>query len=272
MGTSKAQSAAAAAAAQQEEVQGNIPKTRDEMILYLLDHGYKNPGRYSKPELEALIQEHLNPKGHMKGPRKDPCMGLSSLTKPDLRELAELLGVKDYLSMTNGMLMLNIRHSVEALEDQQVGIGRLKGVTMQEAALQHQAYCEWAQTQMDGHPHQRLKELVALHRMYFRYYPRQKDVPQTTTSTTGTSEWPQEPEAEEHAAPRRSTKVGKESGASASHRTPTRQQSASPTRAPPQVYQLDSEGKIDEGYISDTPPAWEEKKSRVAPKQGSKRK
>ncbi len=127
-------------------------------------------------------------------------MGLSILTKLDLRELANLLGVKAHMDMKNGMLRVNIRHSVESLENQLVGIGRLKALTVREAALQHVASCEWAQTPLDAHPHQQLKELSALHRVRFRYCSRQKDIPQTSTMT-GTSGWPQEPKAEDRPVP-----------------------------------------------------------------------
>ena len=166
MGVSKAQTGSPAA--QQDEEQTQIPKTRDEMLLFLQDHGVRNPGRYSKPELEALVREILVPTESGRGARKDPCAGLSALTKPDLRELADLFGIPEYLKLTNGLLMVSIRHTVEDLEDQPVGIGRLKLLKMKDAVLSNQSYCLWAATQLGGHPHQRLKQLVGLHRMYFR--------------------------------------------------------------------------------------------------------
>jgi hypothetical protein len=273
MGVSKAQTGTPAQ--QQDEEQTQIPKTRDEMLLFLQDHGVKNPGRYSKPELEALVREILVPSDTGRGARRDPCLGLSALNKPDLREISELLGIPDYLKMTNGLLMVNIRHTIESLEDQKVGIGRLKSLTMREAVLNHQGYCLWAATQLGGHPHHRLKELVCLHRMYFRYYPQPKaHAPEPTAkeTTPPPESWPQEPEEEVRPAPR--AKAMAKSSASAASGSAGQQ-----PKAAPQLYSLVQEGEveeedIDEGYISDSPPAWEEKKTRVSttPQPSNKRK
>jgi hypothetical protein len=257
MGTSKAQ---------QEEMQGNIPKSREEIVRYLEEQGVKNPHRYSKPELEALLQEHLNPSHGMKGIRKDPCMGLSALTKPDLRELSELLGVPNFQSMTNGLLMLNIRHTVEEIMEEEVGFGRLKLLKMSDAATKNENYCQWAATQLEGNPHPRLKQLVALNRMYTRFYPRSKTESSRTSvpeAQPHQQEWPAEPEEETRPEIRREIPKAKAkahpsagSGAAASSRNP-------------EEYQIYHE---DDGYISDSPPAWMEKKVKPTEPTGTKRK
>ena len=233
------------------------------MIAFLEDQGIQNPQRYSKPELEALIQEILVPTGSVRGPRKDPCLGLSSLTKPDLRELASLLGIPNFEKMTNGILMVNIRHTVEELMDQNVGFGRLKTVSMKNAALGNAEYCAWAATQLSGNPHSRLKQLVALHRMYFRFYPRPREQTKATAAAAEQQPevWPQEPEEERK--PERRTTVAASAASGSGDPQPKR------AAHPPQAFKIDSE---EEGAISDSPPAWEEKKAKQAEPTGVKRK
>jgi hypothetical protein len=264
MGVTKAQTGTPE---QREETQETIPKSREEIIRYLEEQGVTNPQRYSKPELEALLQEHLNPSHGLWGIRKDPCMGLSALTKPDLQELAELLGVPNFQSMTNGLLMVNIRHTVEEIMNEEVGFGRLKLVNMSDAATKNESYYQWAATQLNANPHQRLKQLIALNRMYTRFYPRPKTESQGTSSSkaqaqTPQPEWPTEPEEETRPEIRREIPKAKAkahpsagSGAAASSRTP-------------EEYQIYD----DDGYISDSPPAWMEKKVKPTEPPGTKRK
>jgi hypothetical protein len=169
------------------------------------------------------------------------------------------------MKLTNGMLMVNIRHTIAMIVDEKVGIGRMKNLTMREVVLNHQSYCEWAATQLGGHPHSRLMQLVGLHRMFFRYYPQAKNPVNRQPAEEAKlpqEEWPEEPEAEVKPDPRAKAKAKAKASAS------------SAGSGSPQVYSMVQEGEVDDGYISDSPPAWEEKKGRMSttPQQGSKRK
>jgi hypothetical protein len=240
-----------------------IPTSREDMVAFLESQGIRNANRYSKPELECLVQEHLAPPE--KAVRKDPCMGLSALTKPDLRELAKLWQVPQYMDLTNPKLMIQIRHKVEEVNDQLVGFGRLKTLSMEVAATEHGEYCEWASKQLEGSPHPRLQQLVALYRMYNRYYPRPREVKEEVkTESPRKYHWPTEPEEEYGAAaPAARTKV--------------------PPKSKPEHFKLykqeeeevpvpETEDEQEDDHVDDTPPAWREKKQREAKPQGVKRK
>ena len=144
------------------------PKTREEYLVFLLEHGVDRPQRYSKIEMEALYQDITNPEGNPSKPRTDPCLGLSSLAKADLAELGQLFGIKTPLAKTNGHLVLEIRHLVESLVDQKLGMGRLKKLTFRQICLTKRGYLNWAEGEMDKHPHLRLSQLEAMNRMFHR--------------------------------------------------------------------------------------------------------
>ena len=134
---------------------------------------------------------------------------------------------------------------------------------MEVAATEHTDYCTWAATQLEGSPHPRLQQLVALHRMYTRYYPRSQEVKEEVkVESPRKYQWPTEPEEEYGAAA-----------------------PAAPTKASPKVktehYRLykgeedvrvpDTESEK-EDHVDDSPPAWVEKKQRDTKPQGVKRK
>ena len=216
------------------------------MIEFLEARGHERADRYSKPELRQLVEDILTgnvPKD--RSTRTDPMTGISRYPKRDLTEIAINMGVPQHevSSMTNPRLMLRIRGEVEKVFDTPLNFGRHKGKTYREVC-QVQSYMEWALRENLESAHPSFRKMVTMYKMLNKHYPTPNpEVPAAKEPKEGkkAAAWPQEPEEE-------STIPTAPAGSKV-----------------PKYHKIHSEVEElaeSDGAISDSPPAWEEKKSK----------
>ena len=227
-----------------EEDQG--PYNRDQLIEILRASGHRNPERYTKPELQVLVEDLLHGETTKdKDCRDDPMKGISRYPKRDLVEVALAMGVSpaEVSKMTNPRLTLAIRGVVEAIVDTKLGFGKHKDRTFREV-VQIKGYMDWAMKEDLEHAHPRFRQMVTLYKMFYKMYPTPNPEVKEPEKPKQGATWPKEPEEES------SIPTGKE---------PETQKGRNP-----KMYKIHSEieAEDDSGEISDSPPAWQEKKSK----------
>ena len=221
------------------------PETRDEMVAFLEPRGHEGVERYSKPELRQLVDDILSgnvPKN--RSVRMDPMTGISRYPKRDLVEIALNLGVpqQEVSSMTNPRLMLRIRGEVEPIIDAPLNFGKHRDKTFRQVCM-IQAYMSWAMKEKLEDAHPSFRKLVTIYKMMHRHYPTPTpEAPPVQKEKEGKKPhvWPREPEEE-------ST-------------IPTAPAGSKPST---KFHKIHSEvEEEDSGEISDSPPAWQEKKTK----------